>query len=56
MGGNLKSNIILEKLSKTHIAHRRYLPIQAEIKIPHAGNYKTGHLDGEGGRRKEHSN
>lgn len=56
MGNNLKSNIILEKLFKTHIAHRRYLPIQAEIKIPHVGDYKTGHLEGEGGRRKEHLN
>lgn len=55
MGDNLKPNIILEKLSKTHIAHRRYLSIQAEIKIPHVG-MPHGHLDGEGGRRKEHSN
>lgn len=56
MGDNLKSNIISEKLSKTHIAHRRYLPLQAERKIPHVGDYKTGHLDGEGGKRKEHLN
>lgn len=27
MGDNLKSNINLEKLSKNHIAHRRYLPM-----------------------------
>lgn len=55
-GDNLKSNIILEKLSKTHTAHRRYLPIQAEIKILRVGDYKTGHLDGEGGKTKEYLN
>lgn len=56
MGHNLNSNINLEKLSKNHTAHKTYLPIQAEIMIPHTGHYKLGHLDWGGWRRKEYLN
>lgn len=56
LGDNLKSNSNFEKLSKTHIAHRRYLLIQAKIMGNHSGHYKRGHLEGEGGSSKEQLN